>query len=105
MTAVVWVPGTFYECREETTFYIEDVENYPVAVPLKNGDVVWCKEIVHRKGGRGRGRYAKLLHHRGEHHPRVVLYHRVSSFDRGAGDWEELNEMLVLALADTLPLD
>lgn len=103
MAAVSFKPGVFYECIGETLFLIPDVENYSVAVPLSAGEFVLCEDIVFRKGGRGRGRYAKLRNQRGPHN--VVLYHRVSKNNIGSGDWEEMNEMMVLALADVLPLD
>lgn len=105
MSAVTFTPGVYYQhlCVPPnwTVFYIQDVENYPVAVPLGNEEFVLCAEIVRRTGGRGRGLYAKLLHKRGEHD--VVLYHRVSKNHIGSGNWEEVNAMLCLALADVLP--
>jgi hypothetical protein len=105
MPAVSFEPGAFYECNSSTTIPVGDVENYPVCVPLRKGDVVWCEDIVFRKGVRGRGLYAKLRNRRGKDWPNVVLYHRVSKNHIGSGDWDEMNEMMVLALADVLPLD
>jgi hypothetical protein len=102
MAAVQFAPGVFYECKGKTEFSKVDV------VPnggfdLKDGDLVRCSEIIHRRGGKGRGRYAVLHYTCGK--KSLVLYHRVSKFNRGSGDWEELNEMMVVALADVLPLD
>jgi len=104
MTAVTFTPGVFYECNQETMIPVQDVEDYPVAVPLRAGDVVYCEDVVFRKGGKGRGRYAKLRNRRSDHYPAVVIYHRVSKNNIGSGDWEEINAMMVLALADVLPL-
>jgi hypothetical protein len=84
-------------------FLIPDVENYSACVPLAQGDYVLCEAIVFRTGGKGRGRYAKLRNQRGEHN--VILYHRVSKNNIGSGDWDVMNEMMVLALASVLPLD
>ena len=83
-------------------FFLQDVEKYPVAVPLGHNEIVLCVDIVRRSGGKGRGLYAKLLHKRCDWE--VVLYHRVSKNRIGSGDWEEVNEMMVLALADDLPV-
>lgn len=102
--AVQFTPGTFYRSLSTTLIVHPDVEDYPVAVPLSVGSVVLCEDIVFRKGGRGRGYYAKLLSYRGEDHPRVVCYHRVSKNRIGSGSWEVLNEMEVLAMASVLPL-
>lgn len=91
---------------------MSDVENYNVAVPLGNNEIVLCTEIVFRSGGwRGRGLYAKLLSQRGyaplagrDAIPIVAtLYHRVSRNHIGSGNWEEVNAMVVLALADQIP--
>lgn len=102
MAAVQFEAGVFYECMGRTAFSKVDV------VPngefdLCPGDYVRCSEIVHRRGGKGRGRYAVLHYKSGKRS--LILYHRVSRFNRGSGDWEELNEMMTLALADVLPLD
>lgn len=106
MSAVTFTPGLYYrhlsQPGERTLFLVYDVENYPVAVPLGNNEIVYCEEIVRRSGGKGRGLYAKLLNKRGEHE--VVLYHRVSKNHIGSGDWEEVNPMVVLALAIDLPI-
>lgn len=80
---------------------VTDVEHWAVAVPLLDGDVVWCEDIVFRSGGRGRGRYAKFLHLRDD--KTVTLYHRVSRNNIGSGNWEELNAMMTLALVDQIP--
>jgi hypothetical protein len=105
MSAVTFTPGIYYRhlcaAGESTLFLVYDVENYPVAVPLGNNEIVYCAEIVRRSGGKGRGLYAKLLSKRGEHE--AVLYHRVSKNHIGSGDWEEVNAMVVLALVDDLP--
>lgn len=101
MSAVTFTPGTYYRCLSPITFYIQDVEDYPVAVPLGKNEVVVCEDIVFRTGGRGRGRYVKLHNRRGGRD--VVLYHRVSRNNIGSGNWEELNPMIVLALAPELP--
>ena len=102
MSAVSFTPGVFYECKGKTNFFKTDV------VPngefdLHPGDRVRCSEIVFRRGGKGRGRYAVLHYKRGK--VCLTLYHRVSGNNIGSGDWEELNEMEVVALADVLPLD
>ncbi len=105
MGAVTFMPGLYYrhlsQPGESTLFLVYDVENYPVAVPLGNNEIVYCDAIVRRQGGKGRGLYARLLNKRGEHE--VVLYHRVSRNHIGAGDWEEVNPMVVLALCENLP--
>jgi len=80
---------------------VTDVENWDVAVPLGDGDLVWCEDIVFRKGGKGRGWYAKFAHLRGGR--TVVLYHRVSRNHIGSGNWEELNAMMALACIDQIP--
>ena len=88
-------PGQFH------TFYTNDVENWPTCVPLADGEIVVCAGFAHRKGGQGTGRYARLLHTRGE---RVVtLYHRVSRMNSGSGTWRELGPLEVLAMAADLP--
>jgi hypothetical protein len=102
MAAVSFAPGVFYECKGRTEFLAADVEQCRLHV-LQDGDHVRCSEIVFRKGGRGRGLYAKLHYKRKK--TKLVLYHRVSKNHIGSGDWEELNEMVVLALAADLPLD
>ena len=102
VAAVTFTAGVFYECNGKTAFLKTDV------VPnggfdLAPGDLVRCSEIVFRQGGKGRGRYAVLHYACGK--ISLTLYHRVSRNNIGSGDWEELNEMAVLALADVLPLD
>lgn len=102
MAAVVFRPGVFYECKSATSFrYTDVVPNRPFA--LAPTDRVRCSGIVFRRGGKGRGRYA-VLHYKGMSGS-FTLYHRVSKNNIGSGDWEELNEMTVIALADDLPLD
>jgi len=102
MAAVAFAPGVFYECKGRTDFRKVDVVPNG-AFDLAPGDLVRCSDVVFRRGGKGRGRYAKLHYRWGEKD--LVLYHRVSKNNIGSGDWEELNEMMVLALADVLPLD
>jgi hypothetical protein len=105
VSAVTWTPGVYYRhlcTRGSTTFFgVTDVENWATCVPLGPDEIVLCVDIVKRKGGKGRGRYAKLLHTRGGRE--VVLYHRVSRNNIGSGNWEEVNAMMVLALADQIP--
>jgi hypothetical protein len=105
MAAVSFTPGAFYHSLSTTFIPVTDVEDYPTCLSLGGNDVIWCERIVFRKGARGRGHYAKCRVRRSEHYPSVVFYHRVSKNRIGAGDWEEVNEMMVLALADVLPLD
>jgi hypothetical protein len=98
---------TYYrhKCRpgNPLLFTVQDVENYPVAVPLSRDDIVYCDGFVTREGSKGRGRYARLLTHRGGEHDKVVLFYRVSRNNRGQASWQELNPMLVIALADEIP--
>ena len=94
MTALVLKPDTYYRVLSRKL----DMGH----LDLYREDIVLCTEIVHRSHGyRGRGRYATLLHLRDGQN--VVLRHRVSSYGRGSGNWEEVNPMMVLALADQLP--
>ena len=81
-------------------FVARDVEGTIGLFFLRNNDYVLCHRIVFRKGGKGRGRYARLVHMRDG--KKIVLFHRVSKNNIGSGNWEELNEMLVLALADEI---
>jgi hypothetical protein len=115
MSATTFKPGVYYRhvCPfdHSTLYKVSDVEDYSVCVPLGNNEIVLCTEIVHRSGGQGRGLYAKLLSHRGfaplpGREPVAVvatIYHRVSKNHIGSGNWEEVNAMMVLALADQIP--
>ena len=101
--AVQFTPGSFYVCKSKTQFRPGDVEGSRNPVALKPGTPVRCSTIVHRSGMNGRGDYAKLHVRLGR--TDVVLYHRVSKNRIGSGTWEEMNDMMVLALADDLNLD
>ena len=105
MAAVQFTPGVYYHATSTTVIPEGDVEDYPTCLALGCDDVIWCQDIVFRRGTKGRGYYAKCRVRRGEHHPSVVFFHRVSKNRIGSGDWEKLNDMMVLALADVLPLD
>jgi hypothetical protein len=100
--AIQFEPETYYELRSNELFFTgKDVENSN-EVKLVREEIVLCTEIISRRAGHnGRGKYARLLLRRdgGE----FVLFHRLSRFDRGAGQWREVNPMIVLALADQLP--
>lgn len=108
--AVTFTPGVYYRhlCAPDyvTLFKVSDVENYGVAVSLRHNEIVLCTDIVFRSGGRGRGLYAKLLSRRlgGSTEIVATIYHRVSKNHIGSGSWEEVNEMMVLALADKIPI-
>ena len=65
---------------------------------LYRGDLVICIGIDVTKGKR----YA-VLWHQDENEQQVGLLHRVSRWNRGAGEWTELNPMVVIALSDKLP--
>jgi len=116
VSATTFTPGVYYRhlCLPDsvTLFLLPDVENYSVCVPLANNEIVLCTEIVHRNGGRGQGLYAKLLSQRGyaplagrDPIPVVAtIYHRVSRNHIGSGNWEEVNSMVILALADQIPV-
>jgi hypothetical protein len=102
---VILKEGGYYALESPPGFFmvfgVSDVENWPVCVPLADGDAVVCSGFVHRKGSNGKGRYARLLHTRDG---RVVsLYHRVSRLNSGSGTWRELAPLEVLAMADGLP--
>ena len=103
MGAVTFTPGTFYECKGRIEFVKKDVEPFNTGLTLKPGDYLRCSKIVFRSGSKGRGHYAKLHYRWGQSN--LVLYHRVSKNRIGSGSWEEMNEMMVLALADVLALD
>jgi hypothetical protein len=104
--AVAFKPGLYYRCLSPKTFLVSHVDDYPVAIPLSKGSYVYCESISYMKrpGDIGRRRYARLITCRDKvHHPRVALYLIVSKNNIGSGTWEELPEMMVLALADELP--
>jgi hypothetical protein len=92
----------YYELRSnELHFSGKDVENSG-EFKLSRGSIVLCTQIISaRKGEKGRGRYARLLVRRGEND--IVLFHRLSRYSRGAGQWREVNPMVVVATADQLP--
>lgn len=105
MTSLVFQPDTYYELRSNVLIFSgNDVENWKIKTEFKltRGEIVLCTEIIPmRNGAQGRGRYARLVHRQDEHE--WVLYHRLSRLDRGQGQWNEVNPMIVLALADRLP--
>ncbi len=106
MSAVQFRAGQFYRCLSPKTFYVNHVDDYPVAVPLAKGDYVYCESITRMKrpGDIGYRRYAKLITSRCEkYHPRVALYLIVSKNNIGSGTWGELPEMMALALAHLVP--
>jgi len=106
VSAITFRVGQYYRCLADKTFTVNHVDDYPVAVPLSKGAYVYCESISYMKrpGDVGRHRYAKLLTCRDKkYHPRVVLYLIVSKNNIGSGTWEEVPEMMVLALADELP--
>jgi hypothetical protein len=65
---------------------------------LRRMDAVLCIGITYVD----RRRYA-VLSHQTEDEEVLQLLHRVSRFNRGRGEWRELNPMLVIALADKIP--
>ena len=94
--------GVYYQLRSPyLTWTDTDVEDEK-RLTLRREDVVLCTAIVHRSGKSGRGRYARFLHQDADGETRV-LFHRVSRTGRGAGEWSELNPMIVLARAAELP--
>jgi hypothetical protein len=102
VNTLVVEPDTYYELRgAQIEFSGADIEGAKKHW-LRQGDIVLCTEIVKlRVGGEGRGRYAKLLFRDDEGD--LVLWFRVSRFNRGAATWREVNSMIVLAKADVLP--
>jgi hypothetical protein len=100
--AIQFEPETYYELRSNELFFTgKDVENSD-EIKLVREEIVLCTEIISRRAGHnGRGKYARLVLRRGA--DEVVLFHRLSRFDRGSGQWREVNPMIVLALADQLP--
>lgn len=94
--------GTFYELRSNVMYFTgKDVENAK-EIKLTRGEIVLCSDIIPmRKGEEGRGKYARLLLH--SDGANFVLFHRLSRHGRGAGEWREVNPMIVLAKADALP--
>jgi len=93
----------FYQHRcppgSPTLIPTQDVENYPVAIPLVRDDIVLCTGFVTRD----RKRYAVMRHKRSDHHEDVTLYLRVSRLNRSSSHWREMNAMLVIACAEKLP--
>jgi len=101
---MIFTADTYFQLRSRNlVFDAQDVAGTHEigARTLRRDDIVLCKDIVYRKGGRGRGKYARLLYL--EDGESLVLFHRVSKFGRGAGNWEELNPMMTLALAGEIP--
>lgn len=105
MTSIVFEPGGYYELRSNVLLYSgKDVENWSSKsdFKLRRGEIVLCTGIVSmRYGEQGRGKYARLVvaSDGGE----WILFHRLSRHSRGAGEWREVNPMIVLAKADALP--
>jgi hypothetical protein len=98
---VIFEPENYYRLRSRTFIFDgADVDEVKQLV-LHRDAVVLCTEIAFRSGEKGRGRYARLLYQRDDE--TFVLFHRVSKFNRGAGEWEELNPMLALAMAGEIP--
>lgn len=91
--ALAFEPDTYYEVR---SFEIE-VEGDDGPVALRRGEVVLCIGFT----SRGNKRFAGLVVRRDD--VDVLLQFRVSRFNRGKGNWRELNPMLALALADKIP--
>ena len=102
-TTTVLKKDTYYQHRcppeSSTLILVQDVENYPVAVPLRRDEIILCTGFVRRNGAR----YARLLNWRGEEHPAVTLFVRVSRSNRGSLHWVEANPMLVIASVDKIP--
>lgn len=101
---MIFTPDTYYELRSNVLIFSgKDVENTKLKeIKLTRNGVVLCTEICRaRVGGQGRGRYARFLHR--QDGVDLVLFHRISRFNIGAGEWREVNPMIVLALADQLP--
>lgn len=94
--------GAYYELRgAQIEFTGQEIEGAKKHW-LRQGDIVLCTEIVKgRVGGQGRGRYARLLFR--DEDGELVLWHRVSRLNRGAGNWREVNPMIVLAKSGSLP--
>jgi hypothetical protein len=93
---------TYYQLRTpEIRFERPDVDGCKRCV-LSRGDYVLCVEFLNRSGSNGRGRYAKLLY-QNEHGDRITLFYRVSRYNRGQAQWQELNPMLAIALSDKIP--
>jgi len=64
---------------------------------LERHDRVVCKGFATQD----LGRYAMLYFRKDDEN--MCLFHRVSRFNRGSGNWREMNPMLVIAMADQLP--
>jgi len=65
---------------------------------LKRGNIVLCIGFA-----RELGRQA-ILRFQQEDGEVLSLFHTVSRFNRGSGNWRELNPMMVIALADEIPI-
>ena len=65
---------------------------------LKREDVVLCIGFA-----RERGRMA-ILRFQQEDGEVLSLFHTVSRFNRGSGNWRELNPMLVISMADKIAI-
>lgn len=86
----------YYQLRSMTLeLPIADTEK---TFRLRREDAVLCIGVTTQQ----RKRYAVLLH-QDEGGETVHLMHRVSRFNRGRGEWRELNPMLVVALSDQIP--
>lgn len=103
MAAVSFETGSFYECKSVVTLSQGDVIDATCPLLLVPGTAVRAVGFVHRSGDKGKGRYVQLRIRTDE--GEVTAFHRVSKNGIGKGDWEKMNEMMVLALADVLPLD
>lgn len=67
---------------------------------LARGNYVLCIGLTTIDGAR----FAILLYNNEATGDEKRLLNRVSSFGRGKGEWRELNPMMVVALADVLPV-
>jgi hypothetical protein len=104
VTITVLQPDVYYKLRSNVLLFSgQDVENWSLKsdFKLRRGEIVLCTAIVTRVGGQGRGKYAKLLVR--SDGDEWTLYHRVSRNNVGNAQWDEVNPMIVLAMADRLP--
>ncbi len=97
MSAVQFEAGKYYELRTPDLSFKVGVSGGTFI--LKRGSCVLCSGFV----SIDRKKHVELLFQTedGETKP---LYHRVSRFNRGSGDWREMNSMMVVAMADKLPV-
>lgn len=95
MASFAMRPGMYYECRSSRSLWIEDLDKESISGVrrVERGDFVLCDALVRRK----RVRFARLIL------GSEALYLRVSENDIPGGDWEEVNPMIVLSMADQLP--